>query len=202
MAALLACICLGAAAPAVAQTRTGAPDGSFSFTPPPGFVAIPPLELYLFENQGRQTPVTPEELAEFRRTHLGFQQPAEKWFTPPYLIIRMETDRKRTPQDLFMESVMAEKDSAAGAGSGGHRFLEKEHLPTRRLAYYKDVGFSPAQGKKMGMGIYTYLTARGFLRLAWFVAEEDMRAWEPLLHQSAMSVTLSPEAEYRPEKRP
>jgi len=49
------------------------------------------------------------------------------------------------------------------------------------------------------MGVYTYLTSRGFLRVAWFVGENELRAYEPTLHQSAMSVKLSPELEYVPE---
>lgn len=187
---------------AQAQQGAGPPDRSFSLTIPSGWVAIPPLELYLFEHPGRTTPVTPEELAEFRNTHMGFQRPADAWFTLPYMIVRLESGKKRGPQELFMDHVLAEKDSEAGAsgtGGEGYRFLEKDHLPTKRLHYYKDISFSAAQGRKVAMGVYTYLTSRGFLRVAWFVGENELRAYEPTLHQSAMSVKLSPELEYVPE---
>lgn len=189
----------GLAAPAKAQQSASAPDRSFSLTIPSGWVAIPPLELYLFEHPGHTGPVTPEELAEFRKTRLGFQRPADAWFTLPYMIIRLETGKKRGPQELFMDHILAEKDSEAGASSEGYRFREKDHLPTKRLHYYKDVSYSAAQGRKVAMGVYTYLTSRGFLRVAWFVGENELRAYEPTLHQSAMSVKLSPELEYVPE---
>lgn len=185
--------------PAQAQQGAGPPDRSFSLTIPSGWVAIPPLELYLFEHPGHTTPVTPEELAEFRNTHMGFQRPADAWFTLPYMIVRLETGKKRGPQELFMDHVLAEKDSEAGSGGEGYRFREKDHLPTKRLHYYKDISFSAAQGRKVAMGVYTYLTSRGFLRVAWFVGENELRSYEPTLHQSAMSVRLSPELEYVPE---
>jgi hypothetical protein len=199
--ALVAILAIQAAwvAPAQAQQSASAPDKSFSLTIPSGWVAIPPLELYLFEHPGRTAPVTPEELAEFRKTRLGFQRPADAWFTLPYMIVRLETDKKRGPQELFMDHILAEKDSEAGSGGEGYRFREKDHLPTKRLHYYKDVSFSAAQGRKVAMGVYTYLTSRGFLRVAWFVGENELRAYEPSLHQSAMSVKLSPELEYVPE---
>ncbi|WP_027192437.1 hypothetical protein [Fundidesulfovibrio putealis] len=187
------------AAPAQAQQSASAPDRSFSLTIPSGWVAIPTLELYLFEHPGRTTPVTPEELAEFRNTRMGFQRPADAWFTLPYMIVRLETGKKRGPQELFMDHVLAEKDSEAGAPGEGYRFREKDHLPTKRMHYYKDVSYSAAQGRKVAMGVYTYLTSRGFLRVAWFVGENELRAYEPTLHQSAMSVKLSPELEYVPE---
>jgi hypothetical protein len=195
MLALLA----GLAASAQAQQSASAPDKSFSLTIPSGWVTIPPLEMYLFEHPGHTGPVTPEELAEFRKTRMGFQRPADAWFTLPYMIVRLETGKKRGPQELFMDHVLAEKDSEAGSGGEGYRFLEKDHLPTKRLHYYKDISFSAAQGRKVVMGVYTYLTSRGFLRVAWFVGENELRSYEPALHQSAMSVRLSPELEYVPE---
>jgi len=196
---LIALLAFGQAASA--QTRHSAPDGSFSIGLPSDWVPIPTLELYLFEHPGKSGPVPPEALAEFRNTRLGFQKPADKWFTLPYMIITVEKGRKRSPKDLFMESVMAEKDSETGAGGEGYRFLEKEHQPTKRVTYYKDVSYSAAQGRNVAMGVYTYLTSQGFLRVAWFAAENELRATENMLHQSAMSVTLSPQLEYRPEAK-
>lgn len=190
---------LGAALPSSGQTGFSPEDKSFSISIPPGWVTIPALELYLFENPGRTGPIPPEEMAQFRRTRMGFQKPAEKWFTTPYMIITLETGKKRGPQELFMDHVLAEKDSEAHATGDGHRFLEKDHMPTKRMHYYKDVSYSPAQGKNIAMGAYTYLTSRGFLRVAWFVDEEQLRAFESTLHQAAMSVRLSTELEYKPE---
>lgn len=187
------------AASALAQQSVSPPDKSFSISIPSGWVAIPPLELYLVENPGRTGPVPHEVLAEFRKTRLGFQRPADGWFTLPYMIVRLETDKKRGPQELFMDHVLAQRDSESAAPSEGYRFLEKDHLPTKRLHYYKDVSYSAAQSRTVAMGSYTYLTSRGFLRVAWFVGESELRAYEPMLHQSAMSVKLSPELEYVPE---
>ncbi|GFK95233.1 hypothetical protein NNJEOMEG_03091 [Fundidesulfovibrio magnetotacticus] len=198
---LLALACLLRAAPSPAQTRLATPGGSFTISLPSGFVTIPPLELYLFEHRGLSGPVPPEALAEFRKTRMGFQAPAEKWFTLPYLIVSVETGRKRGPQDLFMESVMAERDSESQSSGEGHRFLEKDHQPLKRMTYYKDVAYSAAHGRKVAMGSYTWLTSQGFIRVAWFAPEDQLRAWEPQLHQAAMSVVLSPELEYRPEGR-
>ncbi|MFZ5425512.1 MAG: hypothetical protein ACOZEN_00950 [Thermodesulfobacteriota bacterium] len=201
-AALIVLIALLASGQAArAQTRHSAPDGTFSISLPSDWVPIPTLELYFFENPGRKGPVPPEVLAEFRDTRMGFQMPAEKWFTLPYMIVTVEKGRKRTAKDLFMESVMAEKDSETSAPKEGYRFLEKEHLPTKRVTYYKDVSYSAAQGRNVAMGVYTYLTSQGFLRVAWFAAEDDPRATGNMLHQAAMSVTLSPQMEYRPEGR-
>lgn len=190
---------LGAALPSAGQTGFSPEDKSFSISIPPGWVTIPALELYLFENPGRTGPIPSEEMAQFRRTRMGFQKPAEKWFTPPYMIITLETGKKRGPQELFMDHVLAEKDSETHATGDSHRFLEKDHMPTKRMHYYKDVSYSPAQGKNIAMGAYTYLTSRGFLRVAWFVDEEQLRAFESTLHQAAMSVRLSTELEYKPE---
>lgn len=187
------------ALPSPGQSGFSPEDKSFSISVPSGWVAIPALELYLFENPGRTGPVPPEEIALFRKTRMGFQKPAEQWFTTPYMIITLETGKKRGPQELFMDHVLAEKDSEAHATGNGHRFLEKDHMPTKRMHYYKDVSYSPAQGKKIAMGAYTYLTSRGFLRVAWFVDEDQLRAYESVLHQSAMSVKLSQELEYKPE---
>ena len=184
---------------AKAQTSFSLDGASFTMSLPPGFVAIPTLELYAFEHPGQSGPIKPEELALFRKTRLGFQVPAEKWFTLPYLIITLESGKKRGPQDLFMDHVMAEKDAEAQSPGEGYRFMGKEHTPTKRMHYYKDVGFSAAQGKKVAMGVYTYLTSRGFLRVAWFVGEDQLKDWEPVLHQAGMSVKLSPGLEYKPE---
>ncbi len=193
---------LGAGPPcAQAQNRQGPPDGSFSIALPGGWTPIPALELYLFEHPGQSGPVAPEELARLRNTRLGFQAPADMWFTLRYIIISLETGRKRGPQDLFMESVMAERDSGAQASGSGHRFREKEHQPLKRLAYYKDVAYSAAQGRNVAMGVYTYLTSQGFLRVCWYVGETELRYWENALHAAAMSVTLSPGLEYKPEGR-
>lgn len=200
-ALLLALACLASALPCAAQTRLTTPAGSFTLSLPSGFVAIPTLELYLFERRGLGGPVAPEVLAEFRKTRMGFQQPAEKWFSLPYLIITVETGKRRGPQDLFMEGVMAERDSEMNSPGEGRRFLEKDHLPLKRVTFYKDVAFSAAQGKNVAMGAYTYLTSQGFIRLAWFAGEDQLREWEPALHQAAMSVALSPELEYHPEKK-
>ena len=184
---------------AVAQTSFSPEDRSFSMSLPPGWVAIPALELYAFEHPGQSGPIKPEEMAEFRKTRMGFQAPAEKWFTLPYLIITQESGKKRGPQDLFMDHIMAEKDAEAQSSGEGYRFLEKDHMPTKRMHYYKDVGFSSAQGKSVAMGVYTYLTSRGFLRVAWFAGEDQLKDWEQVLHQAGMSVKLSPELEYKPE---
>lgn len=198
LASILA-VTLAPAGPAQAQSGFSPDDKAFTISLPPGFVAIPALELYLFEHPGKTGPISPAELAQFRLTRMGFQYPAEKWFTPPYMIITRETGKKRTPQELFMDHVLAEKDSEAAAPAEGYRFREKEHLPTRRMHYYKDVGYSATLGRNMAMGVYTYLTSQGFLRVAWFVAEDELKNWEPILHQSAMSVKLSPDMEYKPE---
>lgn len=199
--AILALAALGLARPdnARAQSSFSPPDKAFTIDLPPGFVAIPTLELYLFEHPGQSGPVTPEAMAEFKATRMGFQKPADNWFTPPYMIITREAGKKRGPQELFMDHVLAQKDSEAHASGEGYRFLEKDHNPMKRMHYYKDTGYSPALGRNMAMGVYTYLTSQGFLRVAWFVPEEQLKAWEQVLHQSAMSVRLSPEMEYKPE---
>ena len=184
---------------AQAQTGFSLDGASFTISLPPGFVAIPTLELYAFEHPGQSGPIKPEELAQFRKTRLGFQVPAERWFTLPYLVITLESGKKRGPQDLFMDHVMAEKDAAAHSSGEGYRFMGKEHTPTKRMHYYKDMAFSSAQGRKVAMGVYTYLTNRGFLRVAWFVGEDQLKDWEQILHQTGMSVKLSPELEYKPE---
>jgi len=192
-------LALGVCGEALAQPRYSPPDGAFSITLPPDFVPIPALELYLFEHHGHSGPVTPQALAEFKNTRMGFQKPSEKWFTLPYVIITVEKGRKRGPQDLFMESVMAERDSEAGASQDGYHFLAKEHLPMKRVTYYKDISYSAAQGKKVAMGVYTYLTSQGFLRVAWFAGEDQLPEFERALHNAAMSVQLSPEMVYKPE---
>ena len=200
LAALLALALVAATcAQAPAQSRQGPPDNAFSIDIPSEWVPIPALELYLFEHPGQSGPVTPEEMARLRNTRLGFQAPSEKWFTLPYIIVTLESGRKRTPQDLFMESVMAEKDSEAQARGNGHRFREKDHQPLRRMTYYKDVGYSAAQGRNVAMGVYTYLTSQGFLRVSWYAGEKELRYWEKALHAAAMSVALSPRLEYKPE---
>ena len=201
---LLLLAVLGLARPdsATAQSSFSPPDKAFTMSLPSGFVAIPALELYLFEHPGQSGPVTPEAMAEFKATRMGFQRPADNWFTPPYMIITREVGKKRGPQELFMDHVMAQKDSEAHSSGEGYRFLEKEHQPTKRMHYYKDTGYSPGLGKNMAMGVYTYLTSQGFLRVAWFVPEDQLKSWEQVLHQSAMSVKLAPEMEYKPEGKP
>ena len=187
---------------ASAQGAFTAADGAFTVALPAEFVAIPPLELYLAGHGGKSGPVAPEALAEFKKTHYGFQKPADKWFTPPYVVITLENGRKRTPQDLFMDHVMAQKDSEAAAkpGDSSYRFVEKEHLPMRRMHFYKDVAHNPVLGKPMTTGVYTFLTSQGFLRLAWFASADQLAEYENTLHQAAMSLTLSPELEYKAVK--
>jgi hypothetical protein len=201
-ALLVLAVILGSSAPGALAQPSGPPDKSFSIDVPAGFVPIPALEMYLAENPGRTGPVAPEALAAFRRTRLGFQAPADKWFTTPYLVVTLEEGKKRGPQDLFMDHVMAEKDSeAAASGSAKHDFLEKDHQPMKRMHYYKDRTFNSAIGGGVVTGVYTYLTSRGFLRVAWFATEEQARSLEQALHRAAMSVKLTPELEYKPEAR-
>jgi len=192
-------LALGSTSPAKAQTTVTTDQGSFSIPLPSDWVAIPTLELYLFEHQGHVGPVPPEELASFRQTRMGFQKPAEKWFTPPYMIVSLENGKKRSPQELFMDYVLAEKDSAGGAPAQGFKFLEKEQLPTQRMHYYKDSVFNPVLGKKVIEGVYTYLTSSGFLRAAWFLTEDQKADYESILHTAGMDITLSPELQYKPE---
>lgn len=199
VSALLVLAALAVLRPAPALADFTAPDGSFSISLPGDFVSIPALELYTAGRGGKAGPVTPEAMAQFKKTHFGFQKPADKWFTPPYVIITIETGRKRTPQDLFMDHVLSQKDSesAASPSDKSYRFLEKEHLPLKRMHYYKDVAHNQAMGKPVAMGVYTYLTTRGFLRVAWFCPADQLAEWEPVLHEAAMSLTLSPELEYK-----
>jgi len=196
---LVVALALATAAPALAQTTITTDAGSFSIPLPSDWVAIPTLELYLFEHHGHVGPVPPEELTRFRQTRRGFQKPADKWFTPPYLIVTLEDGRKRGPQELFMDHVLAEKDSEASSSTQGYQFLEKDQLPAKRMHYYKDTSYSPVLGKNVVMGVYTYLTSRGFLRVAWFIRDDQRADYEDALHQAGMNVTLSPELEYRPE---
>jgi hypothetical protein len=188
--------------PARAQTGFTAEDGAFSLDLPPEFVRIPTLELYLQEHPGGSGPVSPEVLSEFTKTHYGFQAPAEKWFTPPYLILILEQGKKRTAQDLFMDHVLAEKDSEAAATPGDktYRFLGKDYLPFKHMHYYKDVSRGKS-GPALVMGCYTFLTNRGFLRAAWFMGEDQRQQYEDDLHQAVMNLKLSPELEYKGEKK-
>lgn len=200
LAALLAALAFTQPDLAAAQGRFAAEDGVFTIALPSDFVRIPPLELFLFEHPGKQAPVPLEELAAFRKTRYGFQKKAETWFVPPMLIITLEQGKRRNPQELFMDHVLAERDSEAAAqGTEGHKFLEKEHLPLKRMHYYKETAYNAALGRKVVSGIYTYLTGQGFLRVAWFITEDQRAPYEAALHQAAMSVTISPEAAYKKE---
>lgn len=205
--ALLACTFLALlllSGTARAQTAFSAEDGAFSVNLPSDWVRIPALELYLVEHPGRTAPVPPEELVAFKKTHYGFQKPAEKWFTLPYCIITLESGKKRGPQELFMDHLLAERDSQAAAppSDPNYRFLEKEQLPMRRMHYYKDVTYSAAQGKPVVMGTYTFLTNQGFLRAAWFIGEDQRREYEDALHQGMLGLRLAPSLEYTSEKKP
>ena len=200
---LLACLALAALlpqGPVAAQSRFASEDGAYSLDLPSGFVRIPPPELFLFEHPGKSGPVPMEELATFRRTHAGFQKKAETWFTPPLLLVTRESGKRRTPKDLFMDHVLAERDRENAAPSGT-RFLEKEHFPTKRVHYYKETGYNRALGRQVVSGVYTYLTSDGFLRLTWYLTEDQRADYEEALHQAAMSLTLSPEATYKTEQR-
>jgi hypothetical protein len=190
---------LGRAGQARAQTTITTDQGTITIPLPSDWVAIPTLELYLFEHRGHVGPVPPEELASFRQTRMGFQKPAEKWFTPPYLIVSLEQGRKRSPQELFMDHVLAEKDSEDATPTQGYQFLEKEQLPTKRMHYYKDTSYNPVLGKNVIEGVYTYLTSQGFLRVAWFITDDQKSDYGDTLHQACMDVKLSPELEYKPE---
>ncbi len=189
---------------ASAQSSFSGDDGAFTVNLPSDWVRIPALELYLIEHPGPNGPVPPEALATFKKTHYGFQKPAEKWFTLPYCIITLETGKKRGPQELFMDHLLAEKDSqsAASPSDPGYRFLDKEQLPMRRMHYYKEVSYSAAQGKPVVMGNYTFLTNQGFLRVAWFIGEDQRREYEDVLHQAMLGLRLAPSLEYTPEKKP
>jgi len=194
----------GAAGAAQAQTSFSAEDGAFTVDLPSDWVRIPALELYLVEHPGPAVPVSPGDLAAFKKTHYGFQKPAEKWFTLPYCVITLESGKKRGPQELFMDHLLAEKDSqdAASPSDPNYKFLEKEQLPMRRMHYYKDVTYSAAQGKPVAMGVYTFLTSQGFLRAAWFVGEDQRRDYEDTLHQAMLGIRLAPGLEYKPEGKP
>lgn len=187
-----------------AQSSVSGEGGAFTVNLPSDWVRIPALELYLVEHPGPSGPVSPEVLAAFKKTHYGFQKPAEKWFTLPYCVITLETGKKRNPQELFMDHLLAERDSQAAAPSGdpGYRFLEKEQQPMSRMHYYKDVTYSAAQGRPVVMGAYTFLTNQGFLRAAWFVGEDQRREYEDVLHQAMLGLRISPALEYTPEKKP
>lgn len=187
--------------PAAAQIAFTGEDGAFTVDLPADWVRIPALELYLVEHPGPAGPLAPEELAAFKKTHYGFQKPADKWFTLPYCVITLESGKKRGPQELFMDHILAEQDSkAAGPGSDpAYKFLEKDQLPLQRMHYYKDVRYSPAQGKPVVMGVYTWLTRQGFLRAAWFIGEDQRREYEDVLHQAMLGLRISPGLEYKPE---
>ncbi|MFP5239175.1 MAG: hypothetical protein ACLGQW_05020 [Acidobacteriota bacterium] len=190
---------LAASQPArAAEPLASADDGSYSLNLPGDFVRIPPLELFLFEHPGKQAPVPYEELAAFRRTHAGFQKKADTWFVTPFMLITRESGKKRTPQELFMDHVLAERDHEHAAPPGS-AFLEKEHFPTRRMHYYKEAGFNRALGRQVVSATYTWLTSDGFLRLTWYITEDHRPLYEEALHQAALSLALSPQAAYKKE---
>lgn len=173
-----------------------APDGAFTVDLPGDWVPIPTLELYLAEHPGNTGPVSPSLLADFKKQRFGFQQQAEKWFTPPYVIIALESGVSRGPQEMFMDHVLARRDAEA-SGRQGYRFLEKGQRPLQRMQYHKDMAYSPAHGKNMIMGSYTYLTSQGYLRLAWFIGEDQRAEFEETLHQAALGLKLAPGMEYK-----
>ncbi|WP_243439290.1 hypothetical protein [Fundidesulfovibrio soli] len=195
--ALLALLAAPAGHPArAAEPLTAAEDGSYSLNLPADFVRIPPLELFLFKHPSKQAPVPHEELAAFRRTHAGFQKKAETWFATPFMLITRESGKKRTPQELFMDHVLAERDRENASPSGAV-FLEKEYFPTRRMHYYKEAGFNRTLGGQVVSATYTWLTADGFLRLTWYITGEQRPLYEEALHQAALSLALSPQAAHK-----
>ena len=191
-------LALAAGHPALAQNNFTADDGAFSLSLPQEFVQIPALEMYLRQHPGGSSPVAPEALAEFGKTHYGFPAPADKWFTPPSLIITLEQGKKRTAQELFMDHVLAESDSEKAAGTDSrHRFLTKEYLPLKRMHHYTDVSRDSTLGVDLVTGHYTYLTSRGFLRISWFMPQDQREQYEKELHQAAMNLKLSPDLQYQ-----
>ncbi len=202
-ALLLAAALCAALAPAqaLAQTRVSAPDGSWSLTLPSDWVRIPALELYLREHPGASGPLSPEDFARFKTSRDAFQRQAEGWFVLPWLLVSLD-DKRRTTQDLFMDHVLAERDHESDADRNGARFLDKEHEPGKRMHHYSTSGYDPVAGRRVRTTVYTFLTARGFLRLTWRVGEEQYPALEDAVRRASQSLTLSPQLQYQQEKRP